>query len=203
MHRQLVPVAVLIVLCGSLWAPAAPAQADLARWLDELKSATPQTRVAAADALGKLGAQAQGAVPALLEAATSGQAWIDTAMLAAIQQIGPTAEPILLDQLEHGTPEIRPRAATALWVIDGERAQILPVARKLAEDKDPRVRAMVERLIAKYEAAADAPGAGGVPRAALPSAKELPPSRSAALTGDWPEFHGVNGGRIVQRVAVQ
>ena len=28
MHRQLVPVAVLIVLCGSLWAPAAPAQAD-------------------------------------------------------------------------------------------------------------------------------------------------------------------------------
>jgi outer membrane protein assembly factor BamB len=197
MHHSLVRFAIVAGLLAGVCAraepeakKAGPAQAALTRLIDDLKSATPQTRIAAADALGKLGAEAQGAVPALLEAGTTDQAWIDTAMLAAIQQIGPGAVPSLLDLLEHGQANIRGRAATALWILDGEREQILPVAKKFTEDQDPRVRGMVERIIKKYEATDGAPGAGGAKRAALPGAKDVPPRQLASPTGDWAEFHG-------------
>ena len=55
-----------------------------------------------------------------------------------------------------------------LWIVDGEREQVLPVARKYSEDKDLRVRSMVERIIKKYEAAEGTPGQDVAKRAALP-----------------------------------
>ena len=128
MRHYLVSVAMLTVFSASVFARAGTESAEpvqskaaITRLINELKSETPQTRIAAADALGKIGAEAKGAVPALLEAATTEHAWIDTAMLAAVQQIGPAAVPILLELLEHGQPKIRARAATALWITDGER----------------------------------------------------------------------------------
>ncbi len=197
MRHHLVGVAVLVFFSASALARAAaeavePAQsqASITRWINELKSETPQARIAAADALGKCGAEAKGAVPALLEAATSGHPWMDTAMLAAVQQIGPAAVPVLLDLLEKGNPDIRARAATALWLTDGDREQVLPVARKFAEDKDPRVSSMVERILKKYEAPEGVPGQGVAKRAALPTAKDVPVQHIPAQTGDWPEFHG-------------
>ncbi len=197
MRYHLVSMAVVgFVMAGGLaragaeTVEPAASKAAIAGLINDLKSETPQTRIAAADALGKYGAEAKDAVPALLAAATSGQAWSDTAMLAAIQQVGPGVVPILLDLLEHGAADIRGRAAMALWIVDGEREQVLPVARKYSEDKDPRVRSMVERIIKKYEAAEGAPGQSVAKRAALPSAKDLPVRRITAATGDWPEFHG-------------
>ncbi|MCX7008540.1 MAG: PQQ-binding-like beta-propeller repeat protein [Kiritimatiellaeota bacterium] len=155
--------------------------------MEDLKSDTPQTRIAAADALGKLGAAAKDAVPALLEAGTTDQAWIDTSMYAAIQQIGPAAVPALLDQLENGKPVVRGRAATALWIVDADRDQVLPFAKKFSTDKDPRVRGMIERIISKYSATDGAPT---VPRAALPTTKGVPPHNLPTQAGDWAEFHG-------------
>lgn len=172
--------------CG-VGAQTAVAPAELARWLADLKSETPQTRIAAADALGKLGAAAKDAVPALLEAGTTDQAWIDTSMYAAIAQIGPAAVPALLEQLENGKPVVRGRAATALWIVDADRDQVLSAVKKFSTDKDPRVRGMVERILSKY-AAAD--GAPVVPHAALPTTKDVPPHNLPTQTGDWSEFHG-------------
>ena len=182
----------LVVSVGCLCAPvgaaeAAPAQASLTRLMEDLKSETPQTRIVAADALGKLGAAAKDAVPALLEAGTTDQAWIDTSMYAAIAQIGPAAVPALLVQLENGKPVVRGRAATALWIVDAERDQVLPGAKKFIADKDPRVRGMVERIISKY---ATTDGAPAVPHVALPTTKDVPPQNIPTQTGDWPEFHG-------------
>ena len=168
----------------------APSQVTIAGLMNQLKSEIPQTRIAAADALGKLGVAAKEAVPALIEAGTTDQAWIDTAMLAAIQQVGPAAMPILLDQLDNGQPNIRSRAATALWIIDADGKQVLPIAKKFIADKDPRLRAMVERLINKYETTDGASGQLSVPRAALPTAKDMPPQTIPTQPGDWSEFHG-------------
>ena len=168
------------------WLGCAHAADSVASLITALKSEAPQARIAAADALAKMGAAAKDAVPALLEAGTTDQAWIDTAMYAAIQQIGPAAVPALLDQMERGQPLVRGRAATALWIVDAERDQVLPAVKKFSDDKDPRVRGMVERIIAKY--AAD--GGAGVPRAAPPTAKDVPPRPIPTQTGDWSEFHG-------------
>lgn len=197
MRHHRVSIAFGMVICALGLARAEPVAAGsaaptaaIAGLLNELKSTSPQARIAAADALGKLGAEAQGAVPALLEAANSEHAWIDTAMLSAVQQIGPTAVPILLDLLENGKPAIRARAATALWITDGTREQVLPVVSKYAEDKDPRVHAMVERIIQKYAAAEGGPGQNAVPRAPLPTAKDVPAQKIAAPACDWAEFHG-------------
>ena len=167
-----------------------PSQSTLARLINELKSDIPQTCIAAADALGKLGVGAKEAVPALLEASTNDQAWIYTAMLAAIQQVGPTAVPILLDQVENGQPNVRWRAAMALWIVDADREQVLPITKKFIADKDPRLRAMVERLISKYETTDGVSGRPSVPRVALPTAKDVPPQTIPTQTGDWSEFHG-------------
>lgn len=197
MRHYLVSVAMLTVFSASVFARAGTESAEpvqskaaITRLINELKSETPQTRIAAADALGKIGAEAKSAVPALLEAATTEHAWIDTAMLAAVQQIGPAAVPILLELLEHGQPKIRARAATALWITDSEREQVLPVARKFAEDQDPRVRLMVERIINKYEATDGAPGTMAAKQAGLPKSKDVPVQHITSKTGDWPEFHG-------------
>ncbi len=172
-------------LAGAMLCSAA-AGVTLAGLITDLKNDAPQVRIAAADALGKMGAVAKDAVPALLEAGTTDQAWIDTAMYAAIQQIGAAAVPALLDQMERGQPLVRGRAATALWIVEAERDQVLPAVQKFSEDKDPRVRGMVERIIAKYAADAGA----GVPKAAPPTAKDVPAVPLPAPTGDWAEFHG-------------
>jgi outer membrane protein assembly factor BamB len=182
-------VAIVSLECGA--AENAPAAAEITALLNQLKSSKPEERIAAADALSKYGPAAKDTVPALLEAAT-GQVWVDTAMLSAVQKMGPAVETQLFDLLENGKPEVRGRAAIALWICGQDREKLLAAAKKYAHDKDPRVQSTMERIANKFQAEGAAAASVTTPQAEKPQPKDIPAQKISTSTDAWPEFHGPN-----------
>ncbi len=120
-----------------------------------LDDADPSVRHVAAQQLGKLGAEAAPAVPALLgllqreeDTATAAEALrqIDTAPAEAI--------PLLMEMLQNPEQDRRSRYY-ALYLLRkaGPAAQsALPTLRRMVDGAEPRTREMLERAIRELEA---------------------------------------------------
>ncbi|MBI1914238.1 MAG: HEAT repeat domain-containing protein [Planctomycetes bacterium] len=91
--------------------------ADLGYWLQCLRVADPFQRVHAAMVLGLMGEQAQGAIPALVDALRDEDVQVRRMITAALGEIGPpsrTAVPVLVNSLRDRNEVVRTRAAIAL-----------------------------------------------------------------------------------------
>lgn len=170
------------------------AESKVKALIKELESKSPETQVAAADSLGRMGKVALPAIPALLKASVNDKAWVGTAMMGAINELGPDATPILIEILNNGKDGIRARAATVLWIMDASSDEVLSAARKALDDKDPKLRQIAERLVKRIESgrgktAETETGKVNVDMAVTVSGKNAIPSSTG---GGWPQFQGPN-----------
>jgi len=155
----------------------------------DLGSKKTQVRVAAADALGRMGASAKAAVPDLVHALADDDFWAAAAITDAISAIGAPALPALADVVDNGVDMARTRAVLALRGMGPAAIAAMPTLRKALQDKSPRVRDLAAQTIEELEGKGEkGPGTPGDARimsraAVLPS---FPPGGSE----DWPQFHG-------------
>lgn len=114
------------------YAPAVPNLTALVREAD------PGTRYLAAQALSKIGDEAESAVPTLLKALRDDDMWLRAAVTGALIQIGNPSVPGLTKALFDDNKAVRRAAAKALGRIGSERAvSALTVALK---DSDHAVK---------------------------------------------------------------
>ena len=125
----------------------APAVATLAQIVEE---ADPGTRFLAAQALSKIGDEAEGAIPALLVALRADDMYLRMAVTGALINIGKPAVPGLVKALFDRNKAVRRASAKALGKIGSERAiKPLQVAVK---DRDPSVRKMCQEALDRLQA---------------------------------------------------
>jgi HEAT repeat protein len=125
----------------------APAVSALVQIVDE---ADPGTRFLAAQALGKIGDEAETAVPTLLQALRADDMYLRMAVTGALINIGYPAVPGLIKALFDQNKAVRRAAAKALGKIGSERAiKPLQVAVK---DRDPSVRKMCQEALDRLQA---------------------------------------------------
>jgi HEAT repeat protein len=129
-------------LGGERYAPAIPYFAQL------VEESDPGTRFLAAQALGKLGDEAESAVPSLLKALRADDMYLRMAITGALISIGNPAVPGLVKALFDRNNAVRRASAKALGKIGNKRAiKPLQVAVK---DNDPGLvklcREALERL---------------------------------------------------------
>jgi hypothetical protein len=120
--------------------------ADLERLL---RDPDPAKQVQGAFGLSRLGAKAQPAVPALIEALKKDALVRQNAALA-LGRIGPEAKeavPALIDALRDSDWTVRRQAALALGQIGPEARQAVPALEKLARDPDKLVRKAAQEAL--------------------------------------------------------
>lgn len=155
----------------------------------DLSSDSLQARVAAADALARLGPEAKPAIPAMLQAMDGKHSWVDFAMMDGLSTLGRTSLPVLMETFADPKSKLRIPAGRALWTMGGAAAEAIPLLKKIIAEKDEKVLSLAQSTLKKIEAElneAGKPAAG--PASDLPSA-----SSSTAATSepqDWPGFHG-------------
>ncbi len=107
---------------GKLGPLARPALHDLGR---ALKDSDPRTASGAAQALGSMGADAAGAVPALAEAMRGTNIVLCRLASKALSQVGLPALPTLIAHLQHADPFVRGESALAIgWIGPAARSAI-------------------------------------------------------------------------------
>ena len=120
----------------------APAVPILSQFVEE---ADPGTRFLAAQALGRIGDEAESAVPALLLALRADDMYLRMATTGALIQIGHPSVPGLVKALFDRNKAVRRASAKALGKIGSKRAiKPLQVAVK---DTDPTVRKMCQEAL--------------------------------------------------------
>ncbi|MGB1287896.1 MAG: HEAT repeat domain-containing protein [Aggregatilineales bacterium] len=131
------------VLGEAAYAPAVPALADLVQESD------PGTRFLAAQALGRIGDEAESAVPALLKALRADDMYLRMAITGSLISIGEPAVPGLIKALFDNNRAVRRAAAKALGKIGHPRAiSALRVANK---DADAGVRKFANEALTRLE----------------------------------------------------
>jgi HEAT repeat protein len=127
------------------YAPCVPMLAELVRESD------PGTRFLAAQALAKIGDEAESAVPALLKALRADDMYLRMAITGALIAIGRPSVPGLVKALFDNNAAVRRAAAKALGKIgDHETIKPLTVALK---DADAGVRKFAQEAIARLQSA--------------------------------------------------
>jgi len=126
------------------YAPAVPLLAQL------VEESDPGTRFLAAQALSKLGDEAEAAVPSLLIALRANDMYLRMAVTGALIQIGYPAVPGLVKALFDRNNAVRRASAKALGKIGSERA-ITPL-KVAVRDTDPTVRKMCQEALDRLEA---------------------------------------------------
>ena len=115
-----------------------------------VEDADPGTRFLAAQALGKIGDEAESAVPSLLMALRADDMYLRMAVTGALISIGHPAVPGLVKALFDRNKAVRRASAKALGKIGSERAiKPLQVAVK---DRDPSVRKMCQEALDRLQA---------------------------------------------------
>lgn len=126
------------------YAPAVPHLAALVRDSD------PGTRFLAAKALGKIGDEAESAVPDLLKALRADDIFLRMAVTGALINIGSPAVPGLVKALFDNNKAVRRASAKALGKIGADRA--LSPLRVALNDSDEAVRRFAHQAIERIEA---------------------------------------------------
>jgi HEAT repeat protein len=126
------------------YAPAVPILGQL------VEEADPGTRFLAAQALSKLGDEAESAIPSLLKALRADDMYLRMATTGALIKIGKPAVPGLVKALFDRNKAVRRASAKALGKIGSERA-ISPL-RVAVKDRDPSVRKMCQEALDRLQA---------------------------------------------------
>jgi HEAT repeat protein len=126
------------------YAPAVPMLAQL------VEESDPGTRFLSAQALSKIGDEAEAAVPSLLIALRANDMYLRMAATGALIQIGYPAVPGLVKALFDRNNAVRRASAKALGKIGSERA-ITPL-KVAVRDTDPTVRKMCQEALDRLEA---------------------------------------------------
>jgi prepilin-type processing-associated H-X9-DG protein len=155
--------------------------------LQNLHSDKTQVRVAAADALGAMGAKAEAAVPDLVRALSDETFWVSSAVADALGAIGEPAVPALAEALGSSNDMLRLRVAGTLRGMGARGKEALPALRKALHDKVPRIRDLAAEVIEGIEGGR--PAKEAVPTRQFSSAAVRPPAALSAA-GDWPGFRG-------------
>ena len=121
------------------YAPAVPYLAQL------VEEADPGTRYLAAQALGKIGDEAESAVPSLLIALRADDMYLRMAVTGAFIKIGDPSVPGLVKALFDKNKAVRRASAKALGKIGNKRA-ITPLE-VAVKDSDPTVRKVCQEAL--------------------------------------------------------
>ncbi len=133
-----------IVLLGEArYAPAIPHLAECVRHAD------PGTRYLAANALSKMGDEAESATPALLDSLRADDIFLRAAITSALIRIGAPAVPGLIRALFDDNRAVRRAAAKALGKIGDERA-VAPLSVSL-KDGDDGVRKFAAEALRRID----------------------------------------------------
>ncbi len=125
------------------YAPAVPLLAQL------VEESDPGTRYLAAQALGKIGDEAESAVSSLLIALRANDMYLRVAVTSALINIGNPSVPGLIKALFDRNKAVRRAAAKALGKIGNPRAiQALEVAVK---DREPGVRKLCKEALERLQ----------------------------------------------------
>jgi HEAT repeat protein len=114
---------------------------DVQALVRKLEDKEPAKRREAADALGKLGARAKTAIPALMAALKD--EFVSSNAALALRGIGAPAVPALVKGLKNANPMVRARSALGLAKMDGAAKSAVPALKKALKDHDARVRLRV------------------------------------------------------------
>lgn len=176
----------------------APPAADEAvkKLIGDLHSDKAPVRVAAADALGAMGAKAAAALPDLVHALSDKDTWAALAASEALGTIGEPALPAVIQALETDSrPEIaRIRAGLALRRMGVVAKPALPALRKALQDKSQRLRELAAQCIEEIESG-QKPTVSDASRGSASHRTVLAATRPAAdpgASGDWPGFRGAH-----------
>jgi HEAT repeat protein len=134
-----------------------PADGEVPLWVEQLRSADPERRLAAARGLADLGPYARDAVPALTEALTAEEndPELRAAIANALGLIGPAAEPALvalIESLRSPDAGLRDAALAAMRRI-GPQTKTIPALMKALEDSDLGVRGSAALSIQNFVSA--------------------------------------------------
>jgi HEAT repeat protein len=125
------------------YAPAVPYLAKL------VEESDPGTRYLAAQALGKIGDEAESAIPSLLIGLRADDMYLRMAITGALISIGDPAVPGLVKALFDTNKAVRRASAKALGKIGSPRAiKPLEVA---VQDSDPTVRQMCQEALDRLQ----------------------------------------------------
>jgi outer membrane protein assembly factor BamB len=149
------------------------------------------TKVAAADALAALGADAWPAVPALIDQLGHEVPFVRASAMGAIASVGKVAVPELIKtfQAQLGGPSIR--SAFVLAAIGTDAKEAVPALAAALESETPAMQVRLEGILSQIDPenyAKDKTTLNLDPsRVNLDEISELAPSTSVE---DWPQFHG-------------
>jgi len=157
-----------------------------------LDDESPSVRVAAADALGMMGAEAAPAATALASKLGDDSAWVRVAAMETLGQLGTPAVAPLIDSLQNGSRPVRRRSALVLGSIGPDAKQAIPLLEKALRDESSDVHDLAAKVLGSI-----APSAEG----SVPETPTVEPATDPTLDvnvdlgdrpRDWPGFHGPN-----------
>lgn len=125
------------------YAPAVPGLTQL------VEEADPGTRYLAAVALGKLGDEAESAVPTLLQALRANDMYLRVAITGALIKIGEPSVPGLVKALFDRNKAVRRASAKALGKIGSPRA--VNALKVTIKDPDPAMRRLSQEALERIQ----------------------------------------------------
>jgi hypothetical protein len=180
--RHMVVCALLVAVCtGGLFGSrvARADEAAVQKLIEHLRDEDPFVRLKAAKALGRMGAAARSAIPALKALADDPDEDVRMVAANAIRKIGAGPDPRvagLVENLGSGDAMVRMQAAKALGQLGPAAREALPALRKLKNDPDEDVRMIAASAIRKIA------GDGAAPAEPPPAAPEPAPAAPPAMT---------------------
>ncbi len=134
-----------------------PAELTLPIALAALNDADPLVRNTARYLLGRIGAEAHGAVPQLRETLRRGDEFERVVSVWALVRIAPSKEtfqaavPLMLTALKHVNPRVRVEAAEVLGDIGAGRPDVISALEAVRDDEDSSVQEAVNQALKKLQ----------------------------------------------------
>lgn len=137
---------------GSSKTKSSSAQAQVNKYIQDLKHGTRDVKISAAQALGGIGPAAKDAIPALIETLKDEDECVSGEAGIALGKIGATAVPALIKMLKDGDDQVRHSAA---WVLGSKiGSPAVPALIKTLGDKKWGVRASAVEALGQIGPAA-------------------------------------------------
>jgi len=159
-----------------------------------LSDEVPEVRVAAADALGLFGTDAEPAAEALTGQLGHISPWVRVAAMETLTGIGAKAVPALVDTFQNGVGAERIRAMLVIGSIGLDaQAAVGPLKQAIddeSEDEGIRSRAASILAVIDPSAQSDANASGGTLATFDPTNAAETKLTPLGSPGDWPQFHG-------------
>jgi len=132
-----------------------------------------------------MGAAAQPAIPALLDAMNCPSPWVGLAMMDALAELHSVSLPILAEMFTDADTAKRLQILRAFWCMGARAKEVRPLMVKLLNDENPEVRRRGQMTITKMDAELAEASATAPVRAGERIVARLP-----TLARDWPGFRG-------------